>query len=129
MAASESAGFNVRAHLQAGHVIPAHPLALTPARDMDERHQQALTRYYVAAGAGGMAVEFFPEPKRVGQQLKLAAKRGCPAALVIGSDEFRAGTAQFKNLRTEQGIVIDWHGDLQVLVDAVHSQCAAMRAG
>ncbi|MCA2985561.1 MAG: dihydrodipicolinate synthase family protein [Gemmatimonas sp.] len=56
MAASESAGFNVRAHLQAGHVIPAHPLALTPARDMDERHQQALTRYYVAAGAGGMAV-------------------------------------------------------------------------
>ena len=56
MAASESVGFNVRAHLQAGHVIPAHPLALTPARDMDERHQRALTRYYVAAGAGGMAV-------------------------------------------------------------------------
>jgi histidyl-tRNA synthetase len=86
-------------------------------------------RIAAALRAGGMAVEFFPEPKRVGQQLKLAAKRGCPAALVIGSDEFRAGTAQFKNLRTEQGIVIDWHGDLQVLVDAVHSQCAAMRAG
>ncbi|NCW44297.1 MAG: dihydrodipicolinate synthase family protein [Gemmatimonadaceae bacterium] len=48
--------FNVRAHLQAGHVIPAHPLALTPKRDMDERHQRALTRYYVAAGAGGVAV-------------------------------------------------------------------------
>jgi dihydrodipicolinate synthase/N-acetylneuraminate lyase len=47
---------NVRAHLQGGHVIPAHPLALTPMRDMDERHQRALTRYYVAAGAGGMAV-------------------------------------------------------------------------
>ena len=86
-------------------------------------------RIAAALRAGGMAVEFFPEPKRVGQQLKLAAKRGCPAALVIGSDEFRAGTAQFKNLRTEQGTVIDWHGDLQVLVDAVHSQCAAMRAG
>jgi histidyl-tRNA synthetase len=86
-------------------------------------------RIAAALRAGGMAVEFFPEPKRVGQQLKLAAKRGCPAALVIGSDEFRAGTAQFKNLRTEQGTVIDWHGDLQVLVDAVHSQCAAMRTG
>jgi dihydrodipicolinate synthase/N-acetylneuraminate lyase len=48
--------FNVRAHLQSGHVIPAHPLALTPMRDMDERHQRGLTRYYVAAGAGGMAV-------------------------------------------------------------------------
>lgn len=56
MADSEGLVFNVRAHLQAGHVIPAHPLALTPARDMDERHQRALTRYYVAAGAGGMAV-------------------------------------------------------------------------
>jgi dihydrodipicolinate synthase/N-acetylneuraminate lyase len=56
MGASEQPTFNVRAHLQIGQVIPAHPLALTPTRDMDERHQRALTRYYVAAGAGGMAV-------------------------------------------------------------------------
>ncbi|MBL0938586.1 MAG: dihydrodipicolinate synthase family protein [Gemmatimonadaceae bacterium] len=48
--------FNVREHLQIGQVIPAHPLALTPSRTMDEQHQRALTRYYVAAGAGGMAV-------------------------------------------------------------------------
>lgn len=48
--------FNVRRHLLAGHVIPAHPLALTPSRDVDERHQRALTRYYVDAGAGGIAV-------------------------------------------------------------------------
>lgn len=51
-----SAPFDVRAHLLAGHVIPAHPLALTHARDIDERCQRALTRYYVDAGAGGMAV-------------------------------------------------------------------------
>lgn len=54
MASSDT--FNVRQHLQIGHVIPAHPLALTPQRTMDEKHQRALTRYYVAAGAGGMAV-------------------------------------------------------------------------
>lgn len=47
---------NVRQHLLTGQVIPAHPLALTPRRELDERHQRALTRYYVAAGAGGMAV-------------------------------------------------------------------------
>src|SRR5919107_3271916 len=47
---------NVRRHLLAGQVIPAHPLALTPSRELDERHQRALTRYYVASGAGGMAV-------------------------------------------------------------------------
>jgi dihydrodipicolinate synthase/N-acetylneuraminate lyase len=47
---------NVRRLLGDGVVIPAHPLALTPTRTLDERHQRALTRYYVAAGAGGMAV-------------------------------------------------------------------------
>lgn len=39
-----------------GVVIPAHPLALTDARKLDERRQAALTRYYCAAGAGGVAV-------------------------------------------------------------------------
>jgi dihydrodipicolinate synthase/N-acetylneuraminate lyase len=37
-------------------VIPAHPLALTARRKLDERRQAALTRYYVDAGAGGIAV-------------------------------------------------------------------------
>lgn len=46
----------VRDTLLEGHVIPAHPLALTADRTLDERHQRALTRYYLAAGAGGLAV-------------------------------------------------------------------------
>lgn len=46
----------VREALFAGLVIPAHPLALTSERKLDETHQRALTRYYVAAGAGGLAV-------------------------------------------------------------------------
>src|SRR3954463_4836839 len=46
----------LRAHLQRGVVIPAHPLALTAGRALDERRQRALTRYYVDAGAGGVAV-------------------------------------------------------------------------
>jgi dihydrodipicolinate synthase/N-acetylneuraminate lyase len=37
-------------------VIPAHPLALTARRTLDERRQVALTRYYLDAGAGGIAV-------------------------------------------------------------------------
>lgn len=47
---------NLRAHLLAGQVIPAQPLALDHSRRFSERHQRALTRYYVAAGAGGLAV-------------------------------------------------------------------------
>jgi dihydrodipicolinate synthase/N-acetylneuraminate lyase len=46
----------LRAYLREGHVIPAHPLALDRRRRLDERRQRALTRYYVAAGAGGVAV-------------------------------------------------------------------------
>jgi dihydrodipicolinate synthase/N-acetylneuraminate lyase len=46
----------VRAVLQRGTVIPAHPLALDADGRFDERHQRALTRYYAAAGAGGLAV-------------------------------------------------------------------------
>ena len=39
-----------------GQAIPAHPLALTSGRRLDERRQVALTRYYCDAGAGGIAV-------------------------------------------------------------------------
>ncbi len=39
-----------------GTVIPAHPLALNENRQMDERRQRALSRYYLDSGAGGMAV-------------------------------------------------------------------------
>jgi hypothetical protein len=46
----------VRRALLDGLVIPAHPLALTEARRLDERRQIALTRYYCDAGAGGIAV-------------------------------------------------------------------------
>ncbi len=45
-----------RDRLRRGVVIPAHPLALTARRTLDERRQRALTRYYLAAGAGGLAV-------------------------------------------------------------------------
>jgi len=39
-----------------GTVIPAHPLALTADRTLDEKHQRALTRYYTDSGAGGIAI-------------------------------------------------------------------------
>src|SRR6266480_2733759 len=42
--------------LHRGLVIPACPLALNARRELDERRQRALFRYYVAAGAGGLAV-------------------------------------------------------------------------
>jgi len=46
----------IKALLQQGTVIPAHPLALNAERKLDERRQRALTRYYLDSGAGGIAV-------------------------------------------------------------------------
>ncbi len=46
----------LRRALARGLVIPAHPLALDPNGRFDERHQRALTRYYAAADAGGLAI-------------------------------------------------------------------------
>jgi Dihydrodipicolinate synthetase family len=68
--------------LARGAVIPAHPLALTAERRLDERRQRALSRYYIAAGAGGLAVgvhttEFAIRDPRIGlfePVLKLAAE-------------------------------------------------------
>src|SRR5687768_6062844 len=76
--------------LRDGLVIPAHPLALTSARKLDERRQRALTRYYHAAGAGGIAVGVHttqfairdPKHALLRPVLELAAEtaRACDAA-------------------------------------------------
>src|SRR3981081_3882924 len=42
--------------LRQGAVIPAHPLALGPDRQFDKQSQRAISRYYVDAGSGGLAV-------------------------------------------------------------------------
>jgi dihydrodipicolinate synthase/N-acetylneuraminate lyase len=80
--------------LRRGTVIPAHALALTADRRLDERRQRALTRYYLASGAGGLAVGVHTtqfeirEPKHalLRPVLELAAeemKGQCPEAVRV----------------------------------------------
>ncbi len=95
----------------------------------DEAHRGDYLRIAAALRRAGMAVEMAAEPKRVGQQLKVASKKGFPLALVIGSDEFTAGTAQCKRMQSQHSTVIDWHGDVAVLVAAVAVELAAVGAG
>ena len=56
-----------------------------------------------ALRARGLGVEVFPEPKKVGQQLQYAEKRGFRVALIAGPDEFAQGVWKVKDLasRTE----------------------------
>src|SRR3954454_14012906 len=56
MASSDRLPPAVGAALRQGVVLPAMPLALTAERRFDERRERALCRYYLAAGAGGLAV-------------------------------------------------------------------------
>src|SRR5690242_13884380 len=84
----------VREKLREGLVIPAHPLALTETRSLDERRQRALSRYYLAAGAGGLAVgvhttQFAIHTPKIGllqPVLELAAEemRGTSAVKIAG---------------------------------------------
>ncbi|MDR2761112.1 MAG: histidine--tRNA ligase [Planctomycetaceae bacterium] len=50
--------------------------------------------------SSGIGVEFYPEAKKIGQQLKYADKRGFHIAIIIGEDEFKNETCQIKNLKT-----------------------------
>jgi len=79
----------LKAHLMAGTVFPAHPLALNADRTIDEAKQRQLTRYYMASGAGGIAVGVHstqfeirdPKINLLETVLKLAAEEVEKAAL------------------------------------------------
>jgi dihydrodipicolinate synthase/N-acetylneuraminate lyase len=76
---------DVRERLKRGLVIPAHPLALNSSRKLDERRQRALTRYYLAAGAGGIAFAVHTTQFAI-RDPKIALLR---PVLELGADEAR----------------------------------------
>jgi len=59
--------------------------------------------------AAGIGVELYPEPKKLKTQLQYADRRGYPFAIVIGSDEWKSGTAQVKNLKNGKSDVVPLH--------------------
>ncbi len=65
----------------------------------------------------GIGVELYPEPKKLGQQLKYADKKGFKYALVVGSEEAERGVANLKDLRSggQQEVSLD----ADALVDAI----------
>lgn len=77
------------ATLRAGCAIPAHPVALDEKRQLDPRRQRALSRYYLAAGAGGLAVGVHTTQfaiREVGLYepvLRIAAEAAAGAALLV----------------------------------------------
>jgi histidyl-tRNA synthetase len=95
----------------------------------DAAHLGDYLRIAAALRAVGLPVEFYPEPRKLGQQLKLAAKRGHRIAIVAGSDEFAKGTVQLKDLAAQTATTVEWRGDVAVLVDAVRSKLQVLGGG
>lgn len=62
--------------------------------------------------SAGIGVEVFPEPKKLGQQLKYADRRGFRIALIAGGNEFESGTCQVKDLanKTQQDVPLTSDG-------------------
>jgi dihydrodipicolinate synthase/N-acetylneuraminate lyase len=132
--------------LRRGTVIPAHPLALDAQRRLDPRRQRALTRYYLDAGSGGLAVGVHATQFAIREQgmfepvLKLAAdeartwNKGGAARPVILVAGLSGKTAQAKN---EAAIArgLGYHAGMLSLapmkgaaVDELVAHCAAVAA-
>lgn len=138
---------DVRALLRRGTVIPAHLLALDASRRLDRRRQRALSRYYLDAGAGGLAVGVHATQFAIREAglyepvLKLAADEARtwsrigparPAILIAG---LSGNTAQAKN---EAAIALahGYHAGMLSLAamkgaseDELVAHCAAVAAG
>ena len=103
--------------LRRGVVIPAHPLAIDASRRLDERRQRALTRYYLAAGAGGIAVGVHTT------QFAIREKGMLNAVLSLAAEEARvrpvvkvAGLCgQTRQAVSEAGLAADLGYDLGLL--------------
>ncbi len=79
----------------------------TPAQVLityfSKNHLHTYLRLAAQLRGTGLGVELYPEPKRLGQQLKYADLRGFRVALIAGDDELARGTCQVKDLRTGEG--------------------------
>jgi len=69
-----------------------------------------------AVRAAGIGVEVFPEPKKLGQQLKYADRRGFRVALIAGDNEFGSGTCQVKDLLSSEQQDVQLQDDAASLI-------------
>ena len=88
-----------------------------PYFDKDRLHDYL--RLAAALRSAGIGVEVFPDPKKLGQQLKYADRRGFRVALIAGGNEFQAGVCQVKNLQTGQKQDVPLESDAASVIAAV----------
>ena len=82
------------------------PTASTPAPVMvaffDRDHRDDYLRMAASLRQGGIGVEVYPDPKKLGAQLKYADQKGFEIAIIAGETEWNEGRVQVKTLATKQ---------------------------
>ena len=84
-------------------------------------------RLATAIRSAGIGVEVFPEPRKLGQQLKYADRRGFRVAIVAGSAEFESGTCQVKDLATATQRSVPLEPDARSLIAATREILGSIR--
>ncbi len=104
------------------------PKVSTPAEVFipyfDAGRLQDYLRLAAQLRATGLGVEVFPEPKKLGQQLKYADRRGFRVALVAGENEFAAGTVQVKNLAAASSVTASLTDGAAAVITAIREVLA-----
>ena len=89
-----------------------------PYFDQDRLHDYLKLASQIRAH--GIGVEVYPEPKKLGQQLKYADRRGFRVALVAGSNELDGGTCQVKNLLTSSSEEVPLDAAAKSVINAIN---------
>jgi len=71
--------------------------------------------------AAGLGVEFFPECKKLGQQLKYADQRGFRVAVIVGEDEWAGKRCQVKDLRERASADVPLEDEAHALIEHLQS--------
>jgi histidyl-tRNA synthetase len=81
-------------------------------------------RLAAALRRAGLGVELYPEPKKLGQQLGYADRRGFRFALIVGGDEFASGTCQLKDLADRSSGTVSLAEGVSALVEEIRRRLA-----
>ncbi|OHB78251.1 MAG: histidine--tRNA ligase [Planctomycetes bacterium RBG_16_64_10] len=103
-----------------GMIDQVHPLAPVLIAYFDPHRLQDYLQIASSLRAAGIAVEVYPDPKRLGHQLKYANRRGFRVALIAGQDELAASTCQVKNLQTGTSNSVSLADGTEQLVTEIH---------
>ncbi len=91
------------------------PTVTTPASVLIALFDESLRNDYLRLATqmrfGGVACELFPEPKKLGQQLKYADEKGFKLALIAGNNEWEAKRVQIKDLKTKTALDVPYTHD------------------